>query len=543
VRHAAVALALAVFVCLSFVPFTAAQNAPRLAVIVVVDQMRADYFDQFGKNWNGGLKRFATQGALFVNAAYPYLETVTCAGHATIGTGTFPRTHGAFQNVWWDRKSEAQVTCTEDSRASDFGYTAPVKGGDGPSRLQRPTFADVMRSERGSRVVSLSLKERSAIMLAGRGGDAVTWLSDALDSWVTSSAYTDRGVPAVQAFLQKNPLSADFGKTWSRSMPEDKYRYPDDGAGEAPPRGWSSRFPHTLTGIQNAPDLTYLVQWERSPFADAYLGRFAAAMVDAFALGRRSGAQGTDILAVSFSAPDFVGHSFGPRSEEVEDAFIQLDRTLGTLFDHLDETVGRGRWVAGLSSDHGVTPIPEQLLAEGKGAGRLDTRVIGSIADGRLRATLGEGKYVAGSLGNDLYFMPGVYDKIRASRPLSDGLVQALRDVPGIARVFKSEELRDPVAAQDDLQRAAALSYVPGRSGDIVLVPKPGWMFSTSGTTHGTASPDDQRVPLAFLGPGVRAGQYSDTATPADLAPTLAALCSLKLSNVEGRVLTSALGH
>ena len=225
------------------------------------------------------------------------------------------------------------------------------------------------------------------------------------------------------------------------------------------------------------------------------------------------------------------------------EAHHHLDKTMGTLFEHLDATVGRGAWVAALSADHGVTPIPEQLTAEGKDSGRLSSRVIGSVVEDKLRAAFGEGRYLAVPFGNDLYFMPGIYDRIRASKPVMDNLLQTLREMPGIARVFRAEELRDPASAQDDIQRAAALSYYPGRSGDMILVPKPGWMFSAAGTTHGSASPDDQRVPLMFLGAGVRAGKYDDAATPADLVPTLAAICSVRLGKVDGHVLTAALAH
>lgn len=535
-------LAASLAFAIAWAPPTLAQTRfPKLAVVIVVDQMRADYIDRFETQWRGGLKRLAANGARFVNAAYPYLTTVTCAGHATIATGALPRTHGIFQNAWFDRKAGASVTCTEDPKAKDIGYSTKADGGDSAWRLERPTLADVLRSQRKARVVSLSIKGRSAIMLAGHGGDAVTWLSESLDGWVTSSVFSREPLAAVKAFTEANPITADFGKTWSRSLPEDQYAHPDDAKGEAPPRGWTRTFPHVLKGTSDTPDAAYFSQWERSPYANDYLGRFAAALVDAFALGRRD--QTTDVLAISFSTPDLVGHAFGPRSQEVEDLYLHLDRTLGALFDHLDQSVGRDAWVAALSADHGITAIPEQLVEEGKEGGRLNSRVIGAVVEEKLRAAFGEGRYVAAPFGNDLYFMPGVYDRLRASKPAMDGVLQTLRDLPGIARVFKAEELRDPAAAQDDVQRAAALSYFPGRSGDVILVPKPGWMFSPNGTTHGTASADDQHVPLVFLGAGIKPGKYDDAATPADLAPTLAALCGVKLGRVDGHALAAAIAH
>lgn len=518
---------------------TRAQNAaPRLALIIVVDQMRADYVPRFEKDWSGGLKRLVSDGAIFENAAYPYATTVTCAGHATIATGTFPRSHGIVANAWWDRDKRAQVTCTEDPRAHGIGYQVPFENGDSAWQLQRPTVTDALRGQRGARVASVALKDRSAIMLAGHGGEAVTWLSESLEGWVTSSVFSDGPVPAVRDFVAANPIRGDFGKTWGRLLPVSRAMPADDQPGEAPPAGWTRTFPHVLSGVGNQPNAGFIGQWERSPFADAYVGRFAAAMVDGLALGGRDT---TDVLAVSFSTPDMVGHAFGPRSLEERDLYAHLDRSLGTLFDHLDAQVGRGRWIAALSADHGVTPLPEQLAAEGRDAGRLTTTMVIAVVEQRLRAAFGDGHYVAQLLGNDLALAPGVMDRLRAQPRAAESVIRALQEVPGILRAFKGDDLRDPATAKDPLQRAAALSYFPGRSGDIVIALKPGWMLAATGAQHGGTSPDDQRVPLIFYGAGVRAGRYKDAVTPADLAPTLAAATGVSMPNVDGHALVQAL--
>src|SRR5262249_35804679 len=278
--------------------------------------------------------------------------------------------------------------------------------------------------------------------------------------------YSEHGVPAVKAFIEANPIAADFGKSWELTLPASSYSGPDDGIGEAPPPGWTRSFPHVLRGTANAADETYAAQWERSPFPDAYVGRFAASLTDALQLGKHDG---TDVLAVSFSSPDLVGHAFGPRSYEVHDMYVQLDKTIGTLFDRLDALVGKDQWVAALSADHGVTPIPEQLMAEGKDAGRINGGALIDAIEAALKPALGVGQFVTTIDTNDIYLVPGVYEKMLKSRQLTTRVVSAIAAQPGVARVFRGEELRDAASSKDPLLRAAALSYFPGRSGDLII--------------------------------------------------------------------------
>jgi predicted AlkP superfamily pyrophosphatase or phosphodiesterase len=518
----------------------AAVDPPKLAVIIVIDQMRADYIDRFAGDWTGGLKRLVTEGAWFTRAAYPYLLTVTCAGHATISTGAFPRTHGIFSNQWWDRDAKQQMQCTEDPSATNIGYDGPAKEHNSGYRLLVPTFADRMRAERRAHVVTLSAKARSAIMLAGHGGDAVTWLSEPVDTWLTSSAFAGAAVPAVKSFVASHPVDGDFGRSWTRLLPAERYRTADEAPGERSVAGWGATFPHLLQGTNGKPDLTFRAQWNASPFADAYLGDLAAALVEQLQLGKH---ETTDVLGVSFTATDIVGHRFGPRSQEIQDQLARLDRTLGVLLDHLDASVGRGRYVVALSADHGVTPIPEQLIAEHVDAGRLAAAAIVERVEAQLRPTMGAGPHVAKFDGRDanLYFAPGVYDRLRASQALLAEVMRGIAEAPGVARVFRAQDLRNTSTAADPLQKAAALSYVEGRSGDLIIAVKPGWIGANEAASHGTASPDDQRVPILFMGAGIEAGRYDLPATPADIAPTLAAICGITLPQAEGRALRAAL--
>lgn len=510
---------------------------PKLIVLITVDQMRSDYITWYGAQWSGGLRRLVREGAWFTEAAYPYMNTVTCAGHATIATGTFPYRHGVVLNEWWSRELGRDVTCTDDVDVAGIGYGAEVHRGHSARWLETTTLAEELQSQFGpsARVVTMSLKARSAIMLAGRRGTAITWFDEASGVWATSKAFTDKPVSLVSQFAQTHPVEADCGQVWRRLLPAEKYLFADEMAGERPRRGWKSAFPHELGGQCSdggKPGTDFYLLWERSPLADAALARMAAAAVDALQLGR---GETTDFLGVSFSALDLVGHWFGPRSHEVQDVLVQLDRSLGELLAHLDEKVGADNYVVAFSADHGVSEIPEQ-----GGGGRLSAQQLAREAEQVLDRLWGEGNYIASIKHTDLYFQPGIYSRLRADAETMAAMIAALEHVPGVARVLRSEELSRLRASNDAIARAAALSYFPARSGDLIIIPQPGWITSSDAATHGTNYDYDARVPVIFLGAGIRPGRYPQPSSPADIAPTLAYLVGLRFTERDGRVLYEA---
>jgi predicted AlkP superfamily pyrophosphatase or phosphodiesterase len=521
-------------------PTAASASAPRLVVMIVLDQVRADYLERFADDWSGGLQRLTKTGAWFTNAAYPYLVTATCAGHATVSSGALPHTSGIVHNEWFDRRQEKVVTCTADPRVRNIAYGAQATGGDSPAALRVPALADHLRSERAGRAVTLSLKDRSAIMLAGHGPATVTWRTGL--AWVTSTAYTAGPVDEVKSALADHPVEDDFTKVWERLLPANRYRTPDDGVGEIAPRGWTTTFPHDLKANSSRPDLDFETRWERSPFADAYLGRLAADLVERFHLGRGAG---VDFLGVSFSGPDRVGHQFGPDSQEIQDLLVRLDRTLGTLFDRLDAVVGRDGYVVALTADHGVTPIPAQLAARGASAGTLQPSTIVERVEAVLAAGLGPGQHVAwlDGLNMNLYLAPGVYERLLTSKALLARVESAITSVNGVRAVLRRDQLAGGTASRDPLTRAAALGFDADRSGDLIIAMKPGWSPAAQfAAVHwNTASPDDQRVPVLFMGAGVRGGRHDRAITPADIAPTLAKIAGVSLPTAEGRALTEAL--
>ena len=506
---------------------------PKLVVFLVVDQLRGDYPVRYGNLLEHGLKRLTTRGAWYRNGAYPYQGTSTCPGHVTIGTGTFPYKHGMIGNAWYDRETERSVTCNADSESLEVSYGTSQGPGDTAKRMMTPTLAEIMRGQLKSRVATMSMKARSAIGLAGHSGDFVTWFGDR-GAWETSNAFSEAPVGWFVGFLKANPTSRDADKVWERALPAERYQFEDDVPHERGSAGWTPAFPHPMG---RAGDAAYTSHWGQSPFADTYLGEMAQAAVDDMDLGTEDR---IDFLGVSFSMTDAVGHAFGPRSHEVQDTLVRLDATIGKLLDHLDKTVGPDNYVLALSADHGVADFPEYV----QGAGRVSMAAVRGAVETALKPLLGgEGPYIAATNGGEIYFKPGIYDRVKANPEATRAIVRAVSTLPGILRVLSADEVSTAAArsSKDRIVRAVALSHYPGRSGDMMVLPKENWLFSATGTTHGSLHPYDQRVPVLLYGAGIQPGVRNENATPADLAVTIASMVGVQLPSPDGRVLTSAL--
>jgi predicted AlkP superfamily pyrophosphatase or phosphodiesterase len=507
--------------------------APKLIVILVVDQMRADYLQWYAANYSGGLARLIREGAWFTEAAYPYLNTITCAGHSTIGTGSFPYRHGMILNNWYDPKTGNSPYCTDDPTVTEISYNnlSPIQGDSGKLMLVPAIGEQVM--DRGGRSVALSLKPRSAVTLTGHKATAVVWFDDR-GGWTTSSAFTTEPVPFLKSFIDANPLKADAERVWERTLPLSAYQGQDEMTGEGKVTGWSGSFPHPLAVAGGKPEDFY-ARWQRSPYADEYLERMAEASIDALKLG-----QGTavDFLGVSFSAVDGIGHVYGPRSHEIQDVLVRLDRTIGKLLDYLDSRVGRGNYILGLSADHGVAEIPEQV-----GGGRVASKAVAAALEAVLEPALGKGPHVLSSAYTNIYLDEVARTRLAKDEAMREAALAALRSVPGIKFAFWGPHLatKSARASKDRVLRAAALSHNLGRSGDIIVAPEEKWLMSTAVTTHGTQYAYDQRVPVLFFGASVRAGRYTQPATPADVMPTLAHVAKVKIAKTDGRVLKAAI--
>jgi predicted AlkP superfamily pyrophosphatase or phosphodiesterase len=384
------------------------------------------------------------------------------------------------------------------------------------------------------RVVSISLKARSAITLGGHKPDAVIWLDEADGEWVTSTAFATAPNPFFADYIVRHPLRGEMGRRWERSLPLDQYVYDYTTEDRRRIALVTKEFPHTVKGTGAEVGGAFTDAWESSPYSDAYLASLAHAAIDGMKLGRGAA---TDFLAIGFSALDKVGHDFGPDSHEAQDVLVHLDTQIGLLLDKLDRDVGKGNYVVGLSSDHGVAPVPERVKALGFDAGRVGTAAIGRAIDEVLVRELGGGPYRTRVIYTEIYFNEGVYARLLQNPKVMEAVLDTVRQTDGVWRVYRKEEL----SGIDPLTRAPALSHYEGRSGDIKILGRAYWIASSSTTTHGTGHRYDTRVPVVLFGYGIKSGEYLQPAAPIDIAPTLALLTGITLPDAIGRVLVEAL--
>lgn len=506
----------------------AAPGRPRLVVLCAVDQLAAWVFEQGRPHFadDGGFRRLLREGAMFAKCEYEHACTETGPGHATIGTGVAARVHGIVRNQWWVPERSATTYCvTEPMPALP---DLPEGKNRGPGLLLAPTLATALKANvPGSHAVSLSWKDRSAILMGGPKADVAVWCEASTGRFVTNTAWVSQTPAWLTAWNARKELDALFGTVWSRTGPESAYAgLVDDRPYELPHgNGQAQRtLPQPLTGGTTKPGPEFYTQVYASPFGNTIVRRAAEAAV----LGMQLGADATtDLLCVSFSSTDVVGHVFGADSVEARDALLRLDRELATFLQFLDEQVGKGRWAMFLTADHGVGPTPEWARAQGLDASRgaIQT-MVGAAAERALATQIGApppGKRYLAHIGEySVFFNDAVLQAVRGEQSLADVRQRAARivaevapKVRGIAAAFATADLLAPGGAPDPLRRSLVDALCPGRAGDVQLVIQPYWLDGTTPASHGTPHPYDREVVGIAYGPGVPGGAtVAATVTP-----------------------------
>ncbi|HEU4925904.1 MAG TPA: alkaline phosphatase family protein [Vicinamibacterales bacterium] len=496
----------------------------RLVLLIAVDQFRYDYLTRFRGEFTSGFKRLLTQGAVFTDANLEHYPTVTAIGHATMLTGATPSVSGIIGNDWFDRETGTQVQSITDTTVKPVGAADAATAS--PRRLLVSTVGDELKLSAGApkgsdaapRVIGLSLKDRSAVMPAGRGADAAYWLDTKSGAFVSSTYYmTD--VPAwVKAFNDRHLADTHLGQEWTPLSPP-------------------------------AVSLKQLPKERGTPFYEAVFGSpFGNELLLAFATDalthERMGQRGvTDLMSVSFSSNDSVGHNYGPQSPQVRDITIRTDRIIGQLLDRVDKTVGLQHTLIALTADHGVAPLPEDLASRSMPGGRMANKELFGAIQKELEAKYGPGEWLASTAGSSPYLNYGlIAEKKLSAEEVRRVAADAALAVPHVTRVYTRDQLLRGDVGDDRIGRRVVRGFNVQRSGDLEIILEPFWMRATSGTTHGTPYNYDAHIPLVLMGPPIKPGVYSDPVALNDLAPTLATILNVQPpSGSSGRVLTEAI--
>ncbi len=511
-------------------------SRPKLVVGIVVDQMRQEYVYRFeNKFGEGGFKRMMNKGFTLQNAHYNYLPTVTGAGHASVYTGTTPAIHGVIGNDWYDKELKKEVYCVGDDRYNTVGSTSIADGKMSAHRLLATTITDELKlsTQKRSKVIGLSIKDRGSILPAGHMADAAYWYDENVGKFITSTYYMNQLPNWVEKFNQLNLSDKYLSQTWNTVIPIERYTEsgPDDNPYEKKLGGKSKPvFPYNLAELRKQGKNFDLLSY--TPFSDDYLTEMAKAAIDGEKLGAD---EWTDFLCISYSAPDKLGHEVGPDAVELEDLYIRLDRNLEDLLKKLDQTAGEGNYVVFLSADHGVAENSQYLIDNKVPAGYFSNSNLKARLNPYLKQYFPGKNLIESIINEQVYFNHDAF----SVDPKTGGVdlliateltVGFLMQEKGVANVFPKNVLRQGNFLEGGHKGMSIRGYYPKRSGDISFILEPGWYESGSmqGTTHGSSYTYDTHVPILFYGKGVKKGSSVQYHTITDIAPTLSILLKIK---------------
>lgn len=508
------------------------RKAIRLVLWVTVDQLRGDYLERFPEHLGpGGFERLLDEGAYYPRARFTHAITETAPGHATLFTGAVPAQHGIVGNDWLDPDTGLEVPSVSDEAAPLVGAglpaTLPPSAGRSPRRLLLPTLGDALIQATAGRakVFSVSVKDRAAILPGGFGGKAF-WLGT---TGFVSSRYYYAALPAwVDAHNLRFPVSAYRG-TWALLQPPERYQRlgSDDRAAERPAFGLGRTFPHPVAG--EGPTLARAVA--STPFGDELTLSFALGILRAERLGVDDV---PDLLAVSLSSTDYIGHAYGPESLEAEDNFARLDRQVARLLEGVEELVGLDRTLVVLSADHGGCETAEHLENLGLPGGRIEPEDLLETARSAVSRHFGDPNLVLGFANPSLWVNRSLAKQRNLEvTTIATVIARALEGRPDVYRAWPTASLLLPPTAGDGSVGAdegvgpVRRSLHPQRSGDVYVVPRPYSLLlqhAAIAATHGSPWQYDASVPIIVRGPGVRPGVHPRAAGPAELAATVARL-------------------
>lgn len=513
-------------------------DRPKLVVGIIVDQMRQEYlyryYDKFGE---GGFKRMMNQGYMLKNAHYNYVPTVTASGHASIYTGTTPAIHGIIGNDWFDKNLKKRIYCVDDDNYNTVGSTTIKDGKKSPKNLITTTITDELRmaTQKRSKVLGISLKDRGSVLTAGHTGDAY-WFDIASGNIISSTYY----MTELPAWLQKfNALALPekYSKqVWNTLLPIEKYieSGSDLNPYETKLKGKDKPvFPYNLSEMKAA--YGNYDGFQYTPFADDYMTELAFAAIEGEQLGKD---EWTDFLALSYSTPDKLGHEVGPNAVEIQDVYMRLDKNLEDLFKKLDQTVGTGNYLVFLTADHAVPDVPLYLSDNKIPAGYASGNYIKAQLIDYMKPYFGDQELILDVFNEQVFFNHEVFnadprkggvDYLLATELVSNFLLKQ----KGIANVFSKNIIRQGSYGEEGYKGMIIRGYHPKRSGDLAFIFEPNWIEygKPQGTDHGSPYTNDTHIPILFFGKGVKQGSSAQYHSITDIAATLAVMLNIRFPN------------
>jgi predicted AlkP superfamily pyrophosphatase or phosphodiesterase len=503
----------------SFFSAVGRAEPPKLVLAIVVDQMRYDYLERSPQLFSAnGFRLLLDRGAFMTSAKFDYFPTITGPGHASILSGCGPSMHGIIGNEWFDKKTGKDLYCCADTNVTAVGTTN--KSQMSPRNLIGATVADQMRLHYNSKVIGMSLKDRSAILPSGKKAHAAFWFDSKTANFITSTFYMTNLPSWVTEFNERKLPQSYVGKTWDRLFAPEEYMFDDAGAGEGKLfKETNSAFPHLISvTTTNVDGVT------ATPFGDEILTQFAIAAMDGEQLGQGSR---PDMLTISYSSTDMCGHTFGPYSHEIQDLTFRLDRQFEKLFNHIEEKIGLDKVVIVLTADHAVAPVPEFATAMGLDGHRWDSGKFMTNLQTRLEEKFGSGKFFRTMKipHGDMFFN---HDVLREKGIGASTLASFIREYALETGLFQACFTREQLlngSAPGWIGKAILNGYNAERGADLMLIGKPFGFPSTgkTGTSHGTIYTYDTRVPVIFYGKPFKSGRYADEFYVTDIAATLSA--------------------
>ena len=501
----------------------AVSRSPRLAVLIVVDQMRPDYLTRFAPLFKGGLHRLLDSGAVYLNAYHEHAATETAVGHSAISTGCYPAHNGIVGNEIYDRATERAVYSCEDSAATILGHEG--LSGRSPKWLMAETLGDRLKEySTQSKVFSVALKDRAAILMGGHRADGAYWFDTKSGDYVTSTYY-ESAIPAwLNEFNSRQFADSVLNDNWSCLLDTTAYAISGHDLESWENDGVHTTFPHKAEGVAWTASSPYKGV-PVSPFADRMTIRLAEKIISENSLGQDGVA---DMLCIGCSAPDYIGHRYGPNSWEIQDYYLRLDGYLEGLFMFLDSVVGPGGYVVALSSDHGVCECPEELREKGVDAGRIPWKEFTDAMKGANEAVTAELHLTGPAFTLKSGEVVVNYDNARdvSVEELQSAIAAEIRKIPFVSDVFTRAELASDTENDRPFEMLYRHCLYPGRGPDLFLLLNEHYFVGdgTTGTTHVSAYPYDTNVPIVFWGGGVGRSTHSERVRTVDIAPTLAAL-------------------